>query len=457
MPPHHTPHPSIAGLPEQLPLVNPWEKTLSNNMTNSTLFTTLSNGLTIHLKEIHTAPIISTWVWYRVGSRNETPGKTGISHWVEHMQFKGTQAFPAGTLDREISRVGGEWNALTHLDWTTYFETLPAHIFDISLSLEADRMTNSQFESQEVERERTVIISEREGNENQPLFLLAEAVQTEAFSQHPYQHEVIGVKDDLLTITRDDLFHHYRRFYQPANAVLAIAGDFETQDLLERIDQIYGEIPAGESIDHTLPLEPPQAGEKRVNVSGPGETSFVQIAYHAPSASNPDFFTLTVLDSLLTGPSSLNMFGSGGTSNKTSRMYRALVEGEISVSCQGVLQATLDPYLYSINLTVHPFHTPEEVLNAVDQEIQQVLDSPVTSAEIERAIKQAKALFAFSSENISNQAFWLGYAEMFASYDWFENYVNHLAQVTPEKVLEVAQTYLHPNNRVVGFYTPEGG
>jgi zinc protease len=426
-------------------------------MTNSTQFITLSNGLSIHLKEIHTAPIISTWVWYRVGSRNETPGKTGISHWVEHMQFKGTQAFPAGILDREISRVGGVWNALTHLDWTTYFETLPAHIFDISLSLEADRMINSQFDNLEVERERTVIISEREGNENQPLFLLGEAVQNKAFAQHPYQHEVIGEKEDLLTITRDDLYHHYRRFYQPTNAVLAIAGDFETQSMLERINQIFGEIPPGESVQQKLPLEPPQTGEKSVHVTGPGETSYMQIAYHAPSASNPDFFTLTVLDSLLTGPSSLNMFGSGGTSNKTSRMYRALVEGEISVSCQGILQATLDPYLYSINLTVHPFHTPEEVLNAVDQEIQRVLDSPVTSAEIERAIKQAKALFAFSSENISNQAFWLGYAEMFDSYDWFENYVDHLAQVTPEKVLEIARTYLHPNNRVVGFYTPEGG
>lgn len=426
-------------------------------MMNSTQFITLSNGLSIHLKEIHTAPIISTWVWYRVGSRNETPGKTGISHWVEHMQFKGTQAFPAGILDREISRVGGVWNALTHLDWTTYFETLPAHIFDISLSLESDRMINSQFDSHEVERERTVIISEREGNENQPLFLLAEAVQNKAFAQHPYQHEVIGEKEDLLTITRDDLYHHYRRYYQPANAVLAIAGDFETKSMLERINQTFGGIPPGESIDHTLPLEPPQEGEKRVHVTGPGETSYVQIAYHAPSASNPDFFTLTVLDSLLTGPSSLNMFGSGGTSNKTSRMYRALVEGEISVSCQGVLQATLDSYLYSINLTVHPFNTPEEVLSAVDQEIQRVLDSPVTSAEIERAIKQAKALFAFSSENISNQAFWLGYSEMFANYDWFENYIDHLAQVTPEKVLEIAQTYLHPNNRVVGFYTPEGG
>jgi zinc protease len=424
-------------------------------MTESYQVHTLSNGLSVHLKEIHTAPIISTWVWYRVGSRNETRGKTGISHWVEHMQFKGTQTYPAGVLDREISRVGGVWNALTHLDWTTYFETMPAHIFEISLALESDRMVNSQFKDEEVERERTVVISEREGSENQPHFLLSEAVQAAAFSQHPYKYEVIGLKDDLETISRDDLYHHYRRYYQPANAILAIAGDFSPADLLAKIEDTFGNIPPGEPVNDNIQPDPPLEHEERVHVTGPGKTSYVQIAYRAPSASNPDFFTLTVLDSLLTGPSSLNMFGSGGTSNKTSRLYRALVEGEISVSCHGALQATLDPYLYSIILTVHPSHSPDEVLDAVDQEIRRVLDSPVTTAEIDRAIKQARALFAFSSENISNQAFWLGYAHMFADYDWFENYVNHLAQVTPEKVQHIAQTYLSPSNRVVGFYTPE--
>ena len=423
-------------------------------MTEKTHFTTLTNGLTVHLKEIHTAPIISTWVWYHVGSRNEVPGKTGISHWVEHMQFKGTEKFPAGVLDREISRIGGVWNAMTYLDWTTYFETLPAHIFEISLESEADRMQNSQFNLEEVTKERTVVISEREGNENQPRFLLSEAVQDAAFSQHPYKYEVIGLKEDLRSITRDDLFEHYQRYYRPGNAVLAIAGDFDTGSMLEKITSYFGEITDKDAPDPTVPQDPPLGEEKRVSVTGPGETSYVQISYRAPRAGNPDFFTLTVLDSLLTGPSSLNMFGSGGTTNKTSRLYRALVEGEISVSCHGGLQATLDPYLYTIHLTVHPSHTPEEVLVAFDQEIAGILESAVKAAEIERSIKQAKALFAYSSENISNQAFWLGYAEMFDNYNWFENYIDHLSTVTPEKALQIAQEYLHPANRVVGFYTP---
>lgn len=424
-------------------------------MTHQTHFSNLSNGLTLHLKEIHTAPIISTWVWYHVGSRNEAPGKTGISHWVEHMQFKGTEKFPAGVLDREISRVGGVWNAMTYLDWTTYFETLPAHIFEISLESEADRMQNSRFDPEDVRKERTVVISEREGNENQPTFLLAEAVQEAAFSQHPYQHEVIGLKEDLQSITRDDLYEHYQRFYRPGNAVLAVAGDFETGAMLEKIQTYFGQIPDRQGAEQEIPPDPPLNKEKRISVAGPGETSYVQISYRAPRAGNPDFFTLTVLDSLLTGPSSLNMFGSGGTTNKTSRLYRAMVEGEISVSCHGGLQATLDPYLYTIHLTVHPARTPEDVLRAFDQEMAAVLESPVKAAEIERAIKQAKALFAYSSENISNQAFWLGYTEMFDRYDWFENYVDHLSGVTPEKALKIAQTYLKPENRVVGFYTPQ--
>ena len=423
-------------------------------MTDKTHFTSLSNGLTVHLKEIHTAPIISSWVWYHVGSRNEKLGKTGISHWVEHMQFKGTEKFPAGVLDREISRIGGVWNAMTYLDWTTYFETLPAHLFEISLESEADRMQNSRFDPEEVSKERTVVISEREGNENQPRFLLAEAVQEAAFSQHPYKYEVIGLKDDLRSITRDDLFEHYQGYYRPGNAILAIAGDFDTASMLEKVNAYFGEIPDREAPNLAIPQDSPLGEEKRVSVTGPGETSYVQISYHAPRAGNPDFFTLTVLDSLLTGPSSLNMFGSGGTTNKTSRLYRALVEGEISVSCHGGLQATLDPYLYTIHLTVHPAHTPEDVLAAFDQEIAGILESPVKATEIERSIKQAKALFAYSSENISNQAFWLGYAEMFDHYDWFENYIDHLSIVTPQKALQIAQDYLHPANRVVGFYTP---
>lgn len=416
----------------------------------------LSNGLLVLLKEIHTAPIISHWIWYRVGSRNELPGMTGISHWVEHMQFKGTPQFPATVLDKAISREGGYWNAFTYMDWTTYFETMPADKIDLALRLEADRMINSVFDPQEVEAERTVIISERQGNENEPLFRLGEAVQATAFRTHPYRHEVIGELADLQKIQRDDLYHHYRTFYVPNNAVLAIAGDFDTEKMLHRVRQLFEPIPSGPLPEQQITPESPQTEEQRVTIEGPGETTYLQVVYHAPAASHPDFFPFTVLDSLLTGPSNLNMFG-GGISNKTSRLYRALVEKELAVSVYGGLQATIDPFLYTITIIVRPGRSVEEVLSAMFDEVKRIQDTPPPVDEVARAVKQARALFAYGSESITNQAFWMGFSEMFSSYDWFVNYLHRLEIVTPQEVLRIARLYLHAQNRVVGVYLPSDG
>ena len=416
---------------------------------------TLSNGLVILLKEIHTAPIISQWVWYRVGSRDEVAGRTGISHWTEHMQFKGTPSFPARLPDRLISRQGGVWNAFTFFDWTTYLETLPAHAIDIALSLESDRMANSLFSPEDVDSERTVIISERQGSENEPLFLLGEEIQAAAFRVHPYHHEIIGDMADLQTIQRDDLYEHYRRYYLPNNAVLAVAGDFSTEVMLERIRSEYESIPAGPRPPRLQRAEPAQTGERRVVVEGPGETTFAELSFHAPQAADADFFNCTVLDSLLTGPSNLNLFG-GGISNKTSRLYRKLVEGELAVHVSGGLQATIDPYLHSISITVRPDRKAEEAITAVEQEIDRLQQSPPSIAELERAVKQARALFAYGSESITNQAYWLGFSAMFADYAWFTSYLDRLAEVTPEDVQRAAQVYLRPQNRVTGFYFPNG-
>jgi zinc protease len=425
-------------------------------MAVDVLQTRLSNGLTVHLKEIHTAPLVSHWVWYRVGSRNELPGRTGLSHWVEHMQFKGTPMFPANVLDKAISREGGTWNAFTYLDWTAYYETLPAEKIDLGLRLEADRMVNSLYEPGEVESERTVILSEREGSENEPLFRLGEAVQGACFHTHPYRFEVIGYPDDLKAFTREDLYNHYRRYYNPANALVTVAGDFDTEAMLARLEELYGGIAPGQRSVPEIPAELPAKGEQRVEVPGPGKTSFLQVAYPAPPAAHPDFFAFSVLDSLLTGPSSLNMFGGGGISNKTSRLYRLLVEKELAVSITGGLQATIDPFLYETIATVHPHGGAEQILAVYDDEIKRLQDNPVSEAEIARAIKQARALFAYGSENITNQAFWLGYADMFDRYAWFAEHLARLNQVSTADVQRAAQVYLRPEQRVVGVYLPNG-
>jgi zinc protease len=416
---------------------------------------TLSNGMQVFLKEIHTAPLVSSWLWYRVGSRDEVPGRTGISHWTEHMQFKGTRRFPASTLDKAISREGGSWNAMTYLDWTTYYETMPADKFDMVLELEADRMTNSLFDEKEVASERTVVIAEREGNENEPAFRLGEAVQSAAFKLHPYRHEVIGDMADLRLITRDHLYAHYRTYYIPNNAVLSIAGDFETGPMLSRIRELFEPIPAGPMPPRNLVVEPPLGGEIQQTVEGPGETAYVQVAYRFPPASHPDYFALGVLDSLLAGPSSLNMFG-GGLSNKTSRLYRSLVDKELAVGVSGGASTTIEPFLYYFTLTVHPQRQPHEVLAALDAELQLLKSELVTEQEVARAVKQVRALFAYGSESITNQAFWMGYSEMFASHDWFLRFLDQLQKVTIDDVLRVAGQYLRAENRVVGIYQPSG-
>ncbi len=425
-------------------------------MDNNAVFDTmLPNGLQIRLKEIHTIPMISHWVWYRVGSRDEPTGRTGISHWVEHMQFKGTPQFPAGTLDTIIARAGGLWNALTFQDWTTYYEVMPADQIDLALYLEADRMLNALYDPEEVEAERTVVISEREGEENEPTFRLAEELGAAAFRVHPYHHEIIGDMADILTIQRDDLYRHYRSYYTPQNAIISIAGDFDSETVLARLQALYADIPAGEEPSRLVRPEPPQCGERRIQLKGPGETTYIQTAYHVPAASHPDFLALMALDSLLSGPSSLNMFGGGGVSNKTSRLYRALVEKEIAINTYGTLLATIDPYLYGIAFTLHPDHKADEAIAVLDDELKRLQDSPPKPDELARALKQSKALFAYGSETITNQAFWLGFAEMFDNYDWFIHYLDKLEAVTPADVQRVAQTYLTPGNRTLGIYLPE--
>ncbi len=417
---------------------------------------TLENGLTILTNEMHHAPVVSHWIWYRIGSRNERPGKTGISHWVEHMQFKGTRKYPVHVLDAEISKVGGLWNAMTYLDWTTYYETLPSNQIGIAIDLEADRMVNSIFDPKETELERTVVISEREGNENEPLFRLSEAMRQNAFSIHPYSHEVIGNMEDLKTITRNDLYKHYQDYYNPANAVIAIAGDFSTKRILDQVRQAYAAIPLKRPPQNSIRSEPGLNKQTEVIVEGPGETLFIELAFRAPSGSDKDFIPLMVLDSLLTGPSSLSMMGGGSVSNKTSRLYQRIVENDLAMSISGGLQTTIDPYLYSILIIAAPDQNTDQIIKTIDEEISKVMDNAIQNEEIERAKKQARALFAYGSESISNQAFWMGYSAMFAEANWFENYLENVSQVTTDQIRRVANKYLTSKNRVVGIYKPTG-
>ena len=415
---------------------------------------TLDNGLTVVLKEMHHAPVTTFFVWYRVGSRNEKPGYTGISHWVEHMMFKGTPQFPGGTLDRAVSREGGRWNAFTWLDFTAYYETMPADRIDLALRLEADRMVNTIMEPDITETERTVIISERHMYENYPTFLLSEELQAAAFRVHPYHHEVIGDEVDLTTMSREDLYQHYRRFYAPNNAIAVAVGDFDTGKMLARITELYGSLPAGDTPATITRQEPPQRGERRVTVSGPGDTSYLFYSFRAPAANDPDYYPLALLNAAFAGGSSLGFFGGGG-SNKSSRLYKALVATELAAHASASLAPTIDPYLYTIEAVARPGRTLDEIEAALQAELDRLGQEPVTQAELDKALKRAKAQFVFASESVTGQAQMIGLAEaVTGDYGWFENALENLNQVSLADLRRVQQTYLRPENRIVGRYVP---
>ncbi len=416
---------------------------------------TLENGLTVLLRESRHAPVTTFWVWYRVGSRNEVPGITGIAHWAEHMLFKGSEAFPKGEIDKQIARSGGMMNGLTWLDFTTFFETLPADRADLALRIESDRMAHALFDPKEVDLERTVIISERQGAENDPTFLLSEEVVASAFRVHPYHHDTIGDLCDLERITHADLWRHYQTHYGPDNAIVVAVGDFEASRMLARIQELFGPIPARSNPPAINRPEPPQRGERRVNLEGPGSTDYLEAVYHAPAARDVDFLPMVVLSAILTGASGMNLFG-GSPPNRSSRLYRALVETELAAGVSGSVWPMLDPFLYSISTTVRAGRSLAEVEDALDREMERILGEPITEDEVATAVKQAQAQFAYSSESVTNQGFWLGFSEVVADTDWFESYLDKLSAVTVDDVTRVANLYLPRRNRVMGHYLAQG-
>jgi len=414
---------------------------------------TLNNGLQVILRENHNTPVASFWIFYRVGSRNETPGLTGISHWVEHMLFKGTERFPRGEFDKAVSRAGGVFNGMTSQDWTTYYETFPADRIGLALQAESDRLANCIFDSTETEAERGVIISEREGSENSPAYLLSEEVQAVAFHAHPYRHPIIGWKTDLQSMTRDDLVQHYRTWYTPDNAVVVVVGDFESDAMLTAVDEAFGGLPPGSARPSVRVVEPPQDAERRVVLRGSDPTPYLMLGFHAPGAAHADFFPLIVMDAVLGGAKGLGVL-SGGGSARSSRLYRAMVETGVAVDINSSFRPTLDPDLFSFFATPAPGVSHEQVEAAIWTEIERIQQEGITADELAKAIKQTRAQFAYSSESVTAQAYWLGFAAVVTSIEWLQEWPDRLSAVTSEEVQRVARTWFGRNMQTVGWYVP---
>jgi zinc protease len=427
---------------------------MAPSSANHVVETQLSNGLGVILKEDHTAPVVSIWTWYRVGSRNERPGKTGLSHWVEHMQFKGTANIAKGQIFRDVSRVGGTLNALTSHDWTAYFETVPAHQIDLPLRIESDRVTGSLFAAEEVESERTVILSERQGAENNPGYALYEEVVGSAFHAHPYRHMVIGYESDLRAISRDDLYQHYRRFYHPSNAFVVAVGDFDGGDLLGRLESAFGAVPAGESIPRSIGVtEPAQQGERRVFLRRPSGVPYLRVAYHAPGATHADAVPLLVAEAVLSGGQPMGL-GGGSAMGRSSRLYRALVASGFARAAGSDMSLTIDPYLFQIGVTGLPGSDLSELERLVHAEVDRLQDEPVPAEELRRAVRQLEAQFVYSSEGMTNQAYWLGYCEVVDGWERAASLPEEIRNVTAEDIQRLAQHYLLPQQRTVGWLEP---
>ncbi|HNP87186.1 MAG: insulinase family protein [Chloroflexi bacterium SZAS-1] len=415
--------------------------------------TTLPNGMLVLTREVHSAPVATCCVWYRVGARNERPGITGISHWVEHMLFKGTPNIPKGEMDRLIARNGGTFNGFTSQDYTAYFETLPADRLELGLQIESDRMVNSLFDPAEVDSERTVIISEREGHENDPEWWLSEAMMAATFQFHPYRNEVIGWKSDLLAMTRDELYTHYQTYYMPNNAVLVVVGDFKTDALLRKVEHYFAGLPVGPTIPAFRGEEPEQQGERRVVVRRPGPAEYVQIGFHAPSCKHPDFAPLVILDAVLSGAKGMG-FGGGAQTNRSARIYRALIETQLAAYAGSGFRAMYDPYLFELDATVQEGHGAAEIEAALLHEVEKIQQDGVEPAEMAKVIKQSRAQMAYSSESVTQQALRLGMWEVLDRYTRLDTLLDELAAVSAADVQRVAQTYLIERYRTVGHFIP---
>ena len=416
----------------------------------------MSNGLKVLIHESHTAPLVSVWCWYRVGSRDEGPGRTGASHWVEHMNFKGTRNIPRDDMKGLVERFGGMWNGYTWIDQTTYVETAGRDALDQLLFLEAERMAYGIYEPEDCESERTVIISELQGGENDPDQLLDQEVTAAAFRSHTYRHPTIGWLADLKSMTRDDLYDHYRRFYVPNNATLVVAGDVDGADVLRRVERAFGSIPAAPEPPRISLVEPPQLEERRVVVERPGTTAYLKLAWHAPAAADADFFPMLVLDAILTGAKGLNLWSSfrGAPPQRKARLYTALVDRSLASSVSGALLPTVQPFLYMISLTAMQGVSLPELESATLEAIDRLGADGVRDEELLRAKRQLRARFVFENDSVTNIAHQLGYFETVTGPGFLQALQSRVDAVAADEVRDVARRRLSSATRTVGWFHP---
>ena len=412
--------------------------------TDAVTATTLDNGLRVLLLEDHRSPIVSFQMWYRVGSRNEQPGATGLAHFLEHMMFKGTPTYGPRQFAQLVEQNGGQDNAFTSQDVTSYYVNIAADKLDLVIDLEADRMQNLLLDAREINSEREVVIEERRTRtEDDPGGFLGEEVSALAYKNHPYGHPIIGWVEDLRRITPEEIRAFYKTYYVPNNAILVAVGDFKTSDALARIKTRFGKIPKGATPPPVLAVEPVQNGERRVVVKKEAQLPIVYLGYHVPNQQSADAPALELLSTILSG-------------GRASRLYRRLVhERQLALEAGGDYSYfALDAPLFWFWGTPMPGQTPETMEKALLEEMERLRKERVSDEELTRARNQTEAAFVFQEDSVHRRASLLARFELIGGYAGKDKFMERLRAVTPDDVQRVARAYFSDDKKNVGVLIP---
>ncbi len=404
----------------------------------------LDNGLKVILLENHKAPVVTFQVWHRVGSRNETWRKTGLSHLLEHMMFKGTPTVSGQDFSRIVQENGGNYNAFTSSDYTAYFETMSADRIGVAIKLEADRMRNLVLRDEDFHTERMVVMEERrQRTEDNPKAYLVEQLHAAAFVEQPYHWPIIGWMDDLKRLKLEDLRTYYERYYSPANSFLVVVGDFNKEKMLPAVKAAFGSYPAGEATPRTQFSDPPQSGERRIYVKREARLPAVIQAYKVPNIRDPDSYVLDLIEGIL-------------STGKSSRLYRKLIREEkiaLTVDAANPL-LSVDPDLFMISAECLPGRTTQEAEKAIDAEIARLQSEPLGERELAKAKNQIEAAFVFSQDSLFSQAMLLARYEVALDWRLLDKYVPSIRKVTAEDIMRVAKKYFTPETRTTAVLVP---
>jgi len=406
--------------------------------------TTLPNGLKVLILEEPKAPVGTVQIWYKVGSRNEPAGKTGLAHMLEHMMFKGTPKVSGKEFDATISRNGGTSNAHTAMDATAYYEDFAADRVTLGMELEADRMANLRIDEKEFLSERNVVGEERRLRiDDQPGSVLGEVMRATAFMASPYGRPGIGWPSDIQSWTREDLATFYRLYYAPNNATLVVAGAVKKDELLPKIQTLFGGIPRQPNPPPVVTKEPPQVGERRVYVRKEAELPLLFVVHHVPNVTHPDSYALRVLSYVLGG-------------GESARFHQKAVYEKQLASYAGAdyNPVKADDYLFGMSAGPLPGKTAEEVEQVLYAEVERLQKDGVTDRELQKAKNQIEAEFVFAMDSVHRLANMLGEYESIASWRLLDSYLENVRKVTAADVQRVAKQYLNQDNRTVAILVP---